>query len=297
MSDGSSNVCSMTGFARAAGEVGGRAAVWEIKSVNGRGLEPRFRMPSALDGLEIPLRQKLAARLSRGSVSASLNLDRADAGARFTVDTAALEQAIAAVEEVRSRIDCGPPSPEGVLAMRGVLVADETDAADADEMNAAVAALFEQALDALISARAAEGARMKAALTDRLAEIASLKAEAAGLAAGEAAAMADKVKARLADLAADVAIDPDRLAAEAALLAVKADVSEELERLDAHLEAADALLSEGGAVGRRLDFLCQEFNREANTLSSKAQGVELKRVSLALKSAIDQLREQVQNVE
>ncbi len=297
MSDGPSNVCSMTGFARAAGEVGGRAAVWEIKSVNGRGLEPRFRMPSALDALEIPLRQKLAARLSRGSVSASLNLDRADAGARFTVDTAALEQAIAAVEEVRSRIDCGPPSPEGVLAMRGVLVADEADAADADEMNLAVTALFEEALDALIAARAAEGARMKAALTDRLAEIASLKTEAAGFAAGEAAAMADKVKARLADLAADVSIDPDRLAAEAALLAVKADVSEELERLDAHLEAADALLSEGGAIGRRLDFLCQEFNREANTLSSKAQGVELKRVGLALKSAIDQLREQVQNVE
>ncbi|MEO1310462.1 MAG: YicC/YloC family endoribonuclease [Pseudomonadota bacterium] len=290
-------VASMTGFARVDGAAVGRSFVWEVKSVNGRGLEPRFRLPSALDALEIELRAALTKALTRGSVSASLTLEKSAAAQALVIDETALDAAVAAIETVRSRIDCAPPAAEALLAMRGVLVSAEAGEEDMGALRAAVLSSFADALAALSAARAEEGARLNAVLEDQLAAIETLAASARETAAADAGAMRERLSARLADLAADVSIDPDRLAAEAALLVVKADVAEELNRLAAHVEAARGLLSAGGAIGRKLDFLCQEFNREANTLCSKAASPALKRIGLEMKTVVDQFREQVQNVE
>jgi uncharacterized protein (TIGR00255 family) len=289
---------SMTGFARIEGALGDTHWVWEIKSVNGRGLEPRFRLPPGYDFLEHDLRKALSANFARGSFNAFLSLKGAAVEGAFTVNRAALASALQLVEEIRLAIDCDKPRPEGILALRGV-VEQESSLSDDDARAALAAALkksFAEAAALLAAARQREGAALAALIEGQLATIESLTA--AARASAEAAP--DAIKARIASQLADLvggAVAEDRLAAEAALMAVKADIREELDRLDAHVAAGRALMNEGGAVGRKLDFLTQEFNREANTLCSKAQDMGLKRIGLDLKTTIDQMREQVQNVE
>ncbi len=289
---------SMTGFARVEGALGDTHWTWEIKSVNGRGLEPRFRTPPGYDFLEHDLRKLLAEKFSRGSFNAFLSLKGAAVEGAFVVNRAALVSALKLVEEIRLAVDCEKPRPEGILALRGV-VEQESALSDEDARTAladALKASFREAAAALLVARRKEGASLDALISGQLDTVDSLTKAARRSAEAAPEAIRARIAAQLSDLLAG-AVAAERLAEEAALLAVKADIREELDRLDAHVAAGRALVKEGGAVGRKLDFLTQEFNREANTLCSKAQDMGLKRIGLDLKTAIDQMREQVQNLE
>jgi len=293
-------VASMTGFARAEGHEDGVSWVWEVKSVNSKSLDLRVRVPPGFESVELPLRAALARRVKRGAVSVTLSLSRAAAGGGLRVNREALAQVAALAQELVAQGKAAPPRADGLLALRGVLESGEEfeDEAQRERRHAALLASFERALDGLVTMRAAEGERLIPALEARLAEIARLVAHAEDNAAVQPAALKARLDAMVADLlGAAPALSPERLAQEAALLVAKADVREELDRLSAHIAAARALIDEGGALGRRFDFLCQEFNREANTLCSKSADVPLTRIGLALKAAIEQLREQVQNIE
>ncbi|WP_026299657.1 YicC/YloC family endoribonuclease [Elioraea tepidiphila] len=298
----SPHLASMTGFARHRGEGHGIAWVWEVKSVNGRGLDLRFRLPNGLDAIEPALREVAQKHLRRGNVSATLTVRRDESAARPTLDPAALDAALALIAEVRGRIPDAPaPSAEAVLALPGVLrapAAEEDDEAVEEARRGAIAASFRAAIEALAEARREEGARIGAVLAAKLDEIEALVITAEADAATQPAALRDKLTAALRSLLDQVPQLPEeRLAQEVALLAARADVREEIDRLHAHLAQARALLAEGALVGRRLDFLTQEFNREANTLCSKAAAPSLTATGLALKAAIEQFREQVQNLE
>jgi uncharacterized protein (TIGR00255 family) len=288
----------MTGFARGEGASGETRWTWELKSVNGRGLEPRFRLPPGLDFLEQDLRKALGEKFSRGSFNAFLSLKGAAVEGGLTVNRAALASAIALVEEIRGRIPCDPPRAEGILSLRGV-VDVQSSLDDEDEraaLGAKLVAGFTETAESLLQSRRREGAALEKLILDLLAEIERLSAAARDAALAATAATRDRFQAQLADLLAS-SFSEERLAQEAAALAVKSDVREELDRLAAHIEAARALIAKGAAAGRQLDFLTQELNREANTLCSKAQDMGLKRIGLDLKTAIDRMREQVQNVE
>jgi uncharacterized protein (TIGR00255 family) len=298
-------LASMTGFARTAGSIdavpGGLAWGWELRSVNGRGLDLRFRLPSGWDALEPVLRDLAGKQLKRGNVTANLTLKR-ETEARLAPDPAALEQALALVKQLHARMpDSPPPRAEALLALPGVL--RQASSADAHEepSEAAIGALrdgFTTALTALVTARQAEGARLRATLDGLLDEIAALHAaatvEAADQPALQRARMLENVQALLRETSA---LPEERIAQEVALLAARSDVREELDRLSSHIEAARALLAEAVAIGRRFDFLVQEFMREANTLCSKSASKLLTATGLKLKAAIEQLREQVQNIE
>jgi uncharacterized protein (TIGR00255 family) len=293
-------VASMTGFARAEGEADGLTWSWELKSVNGKSLDLRFRLPAGFDALELPLRALIGERLKRGSVSVSLTVARSAAGATLQVNRAVLDQVLALARELGREIEAAPPRIDGLLALRGVLESGEEmpDAALRERREALLLAGCRKAIDALAVMRRAEGARLGAVLLERVQEIGDLVASAEA----SAAAQPDAIRARLKSLLdalrdAAPSMSEERLAQEAALLVARGDIREELDRLTAHIAAARELLAEGGAIGRRLDFLCQEFNREANTLCSKSADGELTRIGLALKAGIEQLREQVQNIE
>jgi uncharacterized protein (TIGR00255 family) len=293
------DLASMTGFARSEGVVDGLAWAWELRSVNGRGLELRFRLPSGFDALEPALREAAGQVLKRGNVTANLTVRR-DEQPKLAPDPAALEQMLALATGLAARIPgCKPPRAEALLALPGVLRATQQQAEDIGAAQlAATRAGFESALAALLAARRGEGARLGLILRDHLAEIAALhqtaSAEAADQPAQQRARMLETLRALLAELPA---LPEERIAQEVALLASKSDVREELDRLAAHLHAAGALLAEAVAIGRRFDFLVQEFNREANTLCSKSASVALTATGLKLKAAIEQMREQVQNIE
>jgi uncharacterized protein (TIGR00255 family) len=290
----------MTGFARAEGSHGDISFAWELKSVNGKGLELRFRLPAGYDALEASLRAALAQRFKRGNVSASLNLARNSATAPLRVNREALAEIVTAMKEIGAAVPAAPPRLDGLLALRGVL---ENAEAEEDEpvreaRNAAVLAVWDEALAALAIMRESEGARLGTILGERLAEMTELVEAAEKTAAAQPEAIKARLRATVeALLEASPALPEERLAQEAALLLSRADVREELDRLHAHVAAARALLAEASNIGRRLDFLCQELNREANTLCSKSADLELTRIGLALKAAIEQLREQVQNIE
>jgi uncharacterized protein (TIGR00255 family) len=291
---------SMTGFARAEGQEDGLGWVWELKSVNGRALDMRFRLPPGFDALELPLRASLAQRLKRGAVSASLTVTRGSKSTGIRINRDVLAAVLAIAREIAGDVETVPPSLDGLLAIKGVIETDEgsEDEGDRERRQAALLAGWDDALSRLASVRLAEGARLEPVLAARLAEIMGLVAEAEASAAAQPASLRARMKAQLAELLeASPALSEERLAQELALVAAKADVREELDRLVAHVAAARALLAEGDAIGRRFDFLCQEFNREANTLCSKSTDIGLTRVGLALKAAIEQLREQVQNIE
>ena len=292
-------LASMTGFSRAEGSAGGLAWAWELRSVNGRGLDLRFRLPPGWDALEQTLREAAGKVLRRGNVTAGLTVKR-ESEARLALDPAALEQVLAIVLDLHARIPGSPvPRAEALLSLPGILRAA---AIDPTEERAAAAgpvqAGFGQALSGLVAAREAEGARLAAILTGQLQEIAALRQQAAMQAADQPAAQRARVMENLTALLREApSLPPDRIAQEVALLAARSDVREELDRLDSHIAAAHALLSEAANIGRRFDFLVQEFNREANTLCSKSASTALTATGLKLKATIEQLREQVQNIE
>ncbi|MBB3974463.1 YicC/YloC family endoribonuclease [Hansschlegelia beijingensis] len=294
-------LASMTGFARAAGGLDGARWTWELRSVNAKGLDLRFRLPQGYEGVEQAARGEAAALLKRGAVQASLTLDRAMTRAEVRINEDALQAVLAAAAAVAARVPgAAPPTVDGLLAQRGVV--EFVEAGDDPEhrarLEAALIADFRAALEALAQARAGEGAALAATLDQRLTTIAELTMRADACPARAPQAVRRKLAEQVAALVGSgAALDPDRLHQEAVLLATKADVREELDRLAAHVEAARALIAEGGAVGRRLDFLAQEFSREANTLCAKSNDRSLTAIGLELKAVVEQFREQVQNVE
>jgi uncharacterized protein (TIGR00255 family) len=293
-------VSSMTGFARGHGVSGPYVWAWEVKSVNGKGLDLRLRLPSGWDAIEAPVRARAAASFARGSIQASLTVERNGVLPVVRVNTAVLEAVLATAQQLAPRIQASPPSLDGLLALKGVMEVGEAEEREEERRDAetAVVESFAGVIDALAEMRRHEGAALGRVLAARLGEIAAL-AERAELAPGRRPEM---IRTRLAEQVATLLsqsdrFDPDRLHQEAILIAVKADVREELDRLAAHVAQAQLLIGQGGPIGRRLDFLAQELNREANTLCAKANDVELTNIGLELKAAVEQFREQVQNVE
>ena len=291
---------SMTGYGRSHGSLPGVSFVVEIKSVNGRGLDMRVRLAPGFDALEPEIRRRIGKSVSRGSLAVSLNVDREGEGGRVVVNHQALEAVLEGFSWLEMRVDAQRPTLDGIMGLKGVLEQHETPmSADEEEaLNGAILTTFDEAVAALVAARAEEGARIAAILNERVDEIAALT-KAAELHPGRSRdAILARLRQQVADLSqASPALSEDRLAQEAMLLATKADIREELDRLGAHIAAARTLLSGGGPVGRKLDFLSQEFNREANTLCSKSNDVALTAIGLDLKAVIDQLREQIQNIE
>ena len=294
-------VSSMTGFALARGELDAARWSWEIRSVNGRGLDIRCRLANGMEPLEPTVRERVAKRLRRGNVTATLTIMRDSPEGRYRINHQVLDTLVAAFPELRRRIpEARTPSIDGLLAVRGVVEpATEEDSEErTSALRDAVLSGLEAALEGLVAMRAAEGGHLDSILETHLERIGALCEEASRLAATQPAAIKARLRAQLEELRDLVpALPEEKLAHEAALLATRSDVREELDRLNGHVQSARTLLGDGGEVGRRLDFLCQELNREANTLCSKASDLELTRVGLELKAVIEQLREQVQNVE
>lgn len=292
-------VTSMTGFARVDGAAAGYSWVWEVKSVNSKGLDLRFRLPNGFDGIEASSRKIAADNFARGNLSINLTLQRPDRPPVLDVNRDVLDQMIAVAGEYKGGTE--NVDVETLLGLRGVVEVVESEDENESEIaarDAAIAAGFDELMTALATARADEGVRMGAVVEEHIEEISSLTSEAAGLAEMQPARRQERLAAQLDELlGGENAVPPERLAQELALIVAKGDIREELDRLVAHVGAARDLMAEGGAVGRRLDFLCQEFNREANTLCSKSSDLELTRIGLALKAAIERLREQVQNIE
>ncbi|KRS18291.1 YicC/YloC family endoribonuclease [Roseovarius indicus] len=292
----------MTAFAAAKGAQDGFSWTWEMRSVNGKGLDLRLRVPDWVDGLEAGLRARAGKALGRGNVSLNLRLVRDDGAGALAVNAAQLEDVLTAMAEVENRamargVTLAPATAADLLGLRGVL---DTGAGEDDTtaLCKTLLADFETVLAAFLDMRATEGRALAAVLTAQLDDIERLTDAAAQAAEARKPEMEQAFKAALARVmeTADTA-DEARIAQEMALIAVKADVTEELDRLRAHVAAARDLLAAGSPVGRKLDFLSQEFNREANTLCSKAQNKALTATGLELKTVIDQMREQVQNVE
>ncbi len=291
----------MTGFAAREGGGHGWSWSWELRSVNGRGLDLRLRLPDWPDGLEAPLRKALQARIARGNVTLALRLQRDEGGEASNLNEAALDRAIALASAAEARavaagLSLQPMRATDLLAMRGVVETSRDDT-EPDALRQALIADFEPLLQAFATMRAGEGAALEAVLRDQVGSVSAGVAAARATLAGRAEAQADSFRAALGKVIDAGGADEARVAQELAVLAVKADVAEELDRLDAHVEAATTLLDGDGPKGRKLDFLTQEFNREANTLCAKAGFAELTRIGLDLKHTIDQMREQVQNVE
>jgi len=296
----------MTGFARAEGVDAadldpGLHWAWEVKSVNGRNLDVRCRLPPGFESLESAARTAVAERFKRGNVALTLTLSRGGEPPRARINRALLDQLMALGAEYAGPGRAEPPRLDSLLAVRGVVeVVEEAEPSEEQRVVrlARVNETLARALEALVAMRHEEGSRLATLVGQHLDAIEALRQRAAATAAAQPAALRARLKAQVdALLEASPTLPEERLVQEAALLVTKADVREELDRLAAHVAAARKLLAEGGAVGRKFDFLCQEFNREANTLCSKSSDVELTAIGLELKAAIDQLREQVQNIE
>jgi uncharacterized protein (TIGR00255 family) len=295
------SLASMTGFGGAAGEAGGVSWAWEIRSVNSKGLELRFRLPPGWDGSEPELRVALSKRIRRGSVNAALTLRAEDQGPAAP-DPEALARVLRLAVEVAKQIPgAPPPRAELLLALPGVLRGPTTNAgppAPTPALRAAVAQGFADAVTVLERGRFEEGERLRQVMAGLLTEIARLRAAAEAAAEDQPRLQRARMMENLRTLVGEgLSLPEERIAQEVALLASRSDVREELDRLASHVDAAQALLAEAGLVGRKLDFLMQEFNREANTLCSKSASVSLTAIGLSLKAAIEQLREQVQNIE
>jgi uncharacterized protein (TIGR00255 family) len=291
-------VKSMTGFARADGSHQGARWHWEVRSVNARGLDIRLRLPPGREMLEPKVREAVARRFSRGSISVSLVLQRDIGHTEIRLNEEALRQVVRAAERVRQLTAGAPASVEGLLTLKGVLEYVEPEDGEAEALFAAIIASLERALEGVEEARSAEGGRLARVLDEQLDRIADLTAAAAASPARAADAIRARIKEQVSRLVeTPVGLDPVRLHQEAVLLATRADIEEELKRLAAHVAAAREMMASAEAVGRKLDFLGQELNREANTLCAKANDGDITRIGLALKVMIDQLREQVQNIE
>ncbi|HWU26589.1 MAG TPA: YicC/YloC family endoribonuclease [Rhizomicrobium sp.] len=294
------SLISMTGFAEGPGAHGGSRWRWEVKSVNGRGLDIRLRMPPGFEGVEPAARMLAGERFRRGNVQATLTLEPQEGVRGLRVDPVALSAAVRIAREVAAETGMAPARVDGLLGLKGVIVQDDALVLDPAQRAARDASVLESlayAFDALVRARATEGAKLAQVLTTQVRDIANLTQEAGRLAAAQPSTIRDRLHAQIKELLGSIPVSEGRMAQEIALLATKADVREELDRLASHVVEARALIVSGDGVGRKLDFLAQELNREANTLCSKSSDVVLTRVGLALKAAIDQFRELAQNVE
>jgi uncharacterized protein (TIGR00255 family) len=291
---------SMTGFARGHGVSGTYAWAWELKSVNAKGLDLKLRLPPGWDAIEAPVRAKASEALSRGSVFANLTVNRQNAAPAVKVNEPVLAAVLATLKGLAGKVDAAPPTLDGILSLKGVI--EVSDAEESEEERAAAEAAivtsFGQTLKGLAEMRRTEGTALGKILTDRLTEIAGLTARAEATPGRKPEAIKARLSEKIAELLdGSQRFDPDRLHQEAILLATKADIREELDRLVAHVAQGKKLISGGGAIGRKLDFLAQELNRESNTLCSKANDLELTNIGLELKAVVEQFREQVQNLE
>lgn len=293
------NLSGMTGFARIEGQSGDWTWSIEARSVNGRNLETRFKGPQGFDGLERTAREASQARFQRGQVNIGLQARRAETQGAVRLNQEALDRYLALSSELVSQGRATPPAADGLLALKGVLEAGEEveDPEVRATVETAMAESLMAALDALKASRLKEGAALTPVLVGMLERIASLIADAELEATAQTSAIRDRFTRRLSELVGDTSTLEDRIVQEAAVLAAKADVREELDRLTAHVGAARDLMAQGSGAGRRLDFLSQEFMREANTLCSKSATTSLTATGLELKAVIEQLREQIQNVE
>jgi uncharacterized protein (TIGR00255 family) len=291
---------SMTGFARSHGASGPYTFEWELKSVNAKGYDLRLRLPPGWDDIEAPAKKRAGELLSRGTVYANLNLKRANAVAQVRINEDVLAAVVKVAGQLAGRIDAVAPSVDGLLAIKGVIEVVEPESNEEEDKAAKAAAMaaFEQALNNLVEMRRHEGATLGQVLAQRMDEIEKLarRAEAAPGRKPEA------IRARLAEqiaalLEASDRFDQDRLSQEALMIASKADIREELDRIASHIAQVRDMLGKGGPVGRRLDFLAQEFNREVNTCCSKSNDIELTNTGLEMKNVVEQFREQVQNLE
>lgn len=290
----------MTGFSRASGASDGLFWQWEIKSVNGKALDVRCRLPTGFEALELPLRGILNQAFKRGNLQVSLSVSGALTAETVRLNSAVLDQLVAAGELLRNRIGGEPLRADVLLSLRGVLdvTPKPDDDAEIEARNTAMLASLGEAVTSLDAARAEEGARLAAVVASQIRRIRELAAAARANPSRSAEATRSRLKDQVARLMdTGTSFDPDRLHQEAVLLAARADIEEELDRLQSHVEAAEALLASREAVGRKFDFLAQEFNREANTLCSKAADRTMTAIGLDLKTAIDQMREQIQNIE
>ena len=294
------SLSSMTGFAETQGRHANLRWRWEAKSVNGRGLDFRLRIPSGFEGLEPSARMLAAERFKRGSLQAVLTVETEEGARGFRVDPAALADAVRIAKKIAEETGLPPARVDGLLALKGVVVQEEQALNDEARLkrDAALLETLASALDALAKARATEGTKLAGILRAQIDEIARLTNEARKLAADQPGKLKERLLTQLSELLAPGKNLPeDRIAQEVALLASRADLREELDRLAAHCQEARVLLDAREPSGRKLDFLAQEFNREANTLCAKSSDIALTRIGLALKAGIDQFREQVQNVE
>jgi uncharacterized protein (TIGR00255 family) len=293
-------LASMTGFARAQGAAGAYAWAWELKSVNAKGLDLRLRLPAGWDAVEAPARSALTKLLARGTISASLTIDRSGAAPSVRVNEDVLGALVDAAKKAAARFGVNPPGLNSLLGMKGVIEVADSEERPEEKQSAekAVVQGFEQALKELAAMRFREGDALKRILSERIGEIAKLTAAADASPARKTEAIRAKLTEQVkALLDTGEKFDADRLHQEAVMLAAKADIREELDRLTTHVAAVRKLLADGGPVGRKLDFLAQELNRESNTLCSKANDVSLTAIGLDLKAAVDQFREQVANLE
>lgn len=293
---------SMTAFATQQGNADGEVSwTWDVRSVNGRGLDVKVRVPDGTPGLEASARAAAADYITRGNVTIGLRIQRAQSDTTLQIDPARMDMILEALDTVQERafdkgVTLGQPTAADVLAQRGVLVAAQV--VDDTDFLAPLTADLHVALGALNAMREAEGAALLSLLSNQINQIEDLTAQSVNAAEKRTEAVKTQMATALSRVMDGAAgADPDRVAQELALIAVKSDITEEIDRLGAHIKAARDLIAAGGPVGRKLDFLTQEFNREANTLCSKAQDVTLTQIGLALKAVIDQMREQVQNVE
>ena len=291
---------SMTGFARGHGVAGSYAWSWEIKSVNAKGLDLRLRLPPGWDAIEVPARKNATEKLSRGTVYANLTVERKGVQPTVKVNEPVLAAVLATLKGLSGKVEASPPSLDGILALKGVIEVTEEDEREEDRRaaEAAIVGGFDKLLADLIAMRREEGATLGRLLSARLDEIATLAARAEAAPGRKPEAIKARLNEQVATLlSASQRFDSDRLHQEAILIASKADIREELDRLASHVEQVRKMIADGGPIGRRLDFLAQELNRESNTLTAKANDVELTNIGLELKSVVEQFREQVQNLE
>ena len=292
---------SMTGFARTPeSQAGDSSWVWEVKSVNGKNLDVRCRLPAGFEGMEQKIRQLTAGKLGRGNLQVSLTANRVKGATKVEINQDVLQQVITVLNDLAVSVEAERPTLDGILSIKGVM--EVVDSPPDDDVLAArdqaLEASFLSALDALVEMRADEGGKLETMLLDQLDRIEALASQAGQTADQQPAAIKARLQSQLEKLLETSASVPEeKLAHEVALLATKADVTEELDRLAAHVSAARDLIALPEPVGRRLDFLTQELNREANTICSKSSSVELTQIGLDLKATVDQIREQVQNVE
>jgi uncharacterized protein (TIGR00255 family) len=291
---------SMTGFARGHGVAGAYAWTWEIKSVNAKGLDLRFRLPPGWDAVEVPARVRAAEKLARGTIYANLSVERKGVQPTAKINEPVLSAVLSTLRSLSGKVDAAPASLDGILSLKGVIEVTEEDERQEDHRaaEAAIGAAFDHALSELVAMRRGEGATLGKLLGTRLDEIGALAARAEKAPGRKPEAIRARLLEQVAALlSTSERFDTDRLHQEAILLAAKADIREELDRLSSHVGQAKKLLADGGPIGRKLDFLAQELHRESNTLTAKANDVELTNIGLELKSVIEQFREQVQNLE